>query len=366
VPNLPSYPPGSIFMTGSNFGVESSTSRVRAEHSAAMATKWLSSTLLNCKMSAGLAGSKSALVTAGAQMAVGSVSFAMSYNRASLYSFTYYNSLTNVLRPGARIHTVSGNNFGSVQVTLETRLSTDAENSRWTSDTSLSVKLSSGHAYQRKTPTFHVTAGIQVESFSKALSYDRASVSGLSPSNLQAVSFLTLIALSGINVGAAATSTRASAGHSACSVTHWDSTSSLLIKLASGIGNWKEAFFITIASTSDTISYAFSYDAPSQSSFTVANGPAAAIYQPLIFASNLGKADYSPRSSIGGSATRTTDWTSDTAMRVTPASGLMPTHFEASIVLTVGVWCPTYVDQKGLVLALALHLSLDCLATPHT
>ena len=298
-------------------------------------------------------------------MAVGSVSFAMSYNRASLYSFTYYNSLTNVLRPGARIHTVSGNNFGSVQMTLETRLSTDAESSRWTSDTSLSVKLSSGHAYQRKTPTFHVTAGIQVESFSKALSYDRASVSGLSPSNLQAVSFLTLIALSGINVGAAATSTRASVGHSACSVTHWDSTSSLLIKIAGGIGNWKEAV-ITIVSTSDTISYAFSYDAPSQSSFTVANGPAAAIYQPLIFASNLGKADYSPRSSIGGSATRTTDWTSDTVMRVTPASGLMPTHFEASIVLTVGVWCPTYVDQDSLVLALALHLSLDCLATPHT
>ena len=37
-------------------------------------------------------------------------------------------------------------------------------------------------------------------------------------------------------------------------------------------------------------------------------------------------------------------------MRVNPASGIMPTHFEAVMVLTVGIMCPTYVDQYGLLL----------------
>jgi len=352
VPNLGTRAesvPGSIFMVGSQFGQQSFSSRVRTQHSAAMATKWLSSTLLNCKMSSAIGASKNVHVTAGGQMQVGSVSFVMSYDAVALYSFTYHSSFTNVLRPGGRIHTASGSSFGIMGMSQEGRFSTAGENTQWFADTSISTKVAPGHAYMGKVPAFAITAGMQVGSQTEVISYDRASVSTPQPANIKATSSLTLIALSGINVGAAATSTRASLGHSACTVTDWVSISALLTKVADGISNWKE-IVITIASVSDTSSFAITYDTPEHYALQPSNEATAVVRLPLILASNLGKADYTPRSSMGGSAVRASAWISDTVMAVKPGKGIMPTHYEASIVVSVAVRCPKYVDEFGLVL----------------
>ena len=350
--NLPTHPdpvaPGSIFVVGAQFGESSFTSRVRTSHSASMATKWLSSTLLNCKMASGLSETRAVFVTAGSQSRVGSHTFAMSHDTPSPSSFTYHSSFTNILRPGMRIHTVSGDNFGMFGLTMEARtLGTSGEGTFWNSDTSLAAKMASGHAYNVKSPTFHLTAGEQVGSISQGLSYDLASVSSARPANAPALIMTTLLELSGVNVGAASTSQRASLGHSACDITNWESDSSLFVKTMSGVGNWKDAV-ITIAADSATRSYTLSYDVPRQTSLDH-NNPAAVSFPLLVFASNFGKADYTSRAMIGGTAVRSSQWASDTIIAAKPASGLMFTHFEASMVLTVGVWCPKYVDEFGLV-----------------
>ena len=339
---------GSIFMVGSQFGYQSFTTRVRTHNSAVMATKWLSSTLLNCKMSSAVGASKNLLVTAGGQMQVGSVSFAMSYDVVSLRSFTYHSSLTNALFPGGRIHTVSGSNFGNVGMSLGARFSTAGENSRWTSDTSLATKVAPFHSHVGKITPVVITAGEQVGSQTKVMSYDGASVSTSHSTNVKAVKSLPLIALSGINTGAAATSTRASLGHSACTVSDWVSSSSLLTKPSDGISNWK-AIVISIAVLSATRSYAVTYDTPEQSTFKPSNGATAVLSSTLLFASNLGKSDYTPRLSIGGSAVQATAWRSDTTMVIKPNKGIMPTKFQAGVAVTVAVYCPKYVDEFGLV-----------------
>ena len=232
IPNLPSHPdpvtPGSIFIVGSQFGEESLTSRVRTMHSAAMATKWLSATLLTCKISSGLGETRKVAVTAGSQMGVGSVSFAISYDRASMFSFTYHSSFTNVLRPGARVHTVSGDNFGLVEMTLQGRLASSGEATYWTSDTSLSSKIASGHELSNKPIAFALTAGTQPGSLTGGLSYDSASISLTHLTNSRALAS-DFIALIGINVGSAGSSARSSVGHSAALATNWASYSSLLL-----------------------------------------------------------------------------------------------------------------------------------------
>jgi len=102
VPNIPSHPDpvaaGSIFLVGAHFGHTTWTSMVRAQHSASMVTKLLSSTLVQCKMASGMAESRTVLVTAGTQMNVGSISFVMSYDGVAIYSFTYQTAMVNVFR----------------------------------------------------------------------------------------------------------------------------------------------------------------------------------------------------------------------------------------------------------------------------
>jgi hypothetical protein len=370
IPNLPSHPdpasPGSIFVVGSQFGLESFTNLVRAMGSNSMATKWLSDTLVNCKMASGLGGSRKVGVTTGAQMAVGSVTFAMSYNKASLSSFTYHSSLTNVLLPGSRTHAVSGDNLGLVDMTLGARLfGTADEGTLWSSDTSALAQTASGHQFAKKAPVFVLTAGYQDGSISEGLSYDTASISTRFPTNFPAVVLMEsivvngtiLIALNGINVGSGASSARASTGHSACDVSNWVSDSSLLTKLASGSANWKETT-ITIARAQRTLTFSLTYDVPRQSSL-IANGPTARAYRPILLGYNFGKADYTLRGGIGGTSIPSTQWTSDTSVKIKPASGIMSTNFEAVMVLTVGVWCPRIIDQYGL----ELRYVEDCKVT---
>jgi hypothetical protein len=145
VPNIPSHPDpvaaGSIFLVGTHFGHTTWTSMVRAQHSASMVTKLLSSTLVQCKMASGMAESRTVLVTAGTQMNVGSISFVMSYDGVAMYSFTYQTAMVNVLQLGARIHTVSGDTFGIVDTTPQGRLATAGGKSPWKSDTSISIKV---------------------------------------------------------------------------------------------------------------------------------------------------------------------------------------------------------------------------------
>jgi hypothetical protein len=361
LPNIPSHPDpvaaGSIFLVGAHFGQATWTSMVRAQHSASMVTKWLSSTLVQCKMASGMAESRTVLVTAGTQRNVGSISFVMSYDGVAMYSFTYHSAMVNVLQPGARIHTVSGDNFGIVDTTPQGRLATAGEKGSWKSDTSISIKMASGHALRLSASPFYLTGGMIVGSLSNAVSYDRASASKLQPANVPTLSIM-YVGILGINVGSAGTTTRASLGYSACAVTDWLSGSSLTVRSSNALGNWKEAA-ITIATTTATISYILTYDSPCQSSLVYANAPTTTAYIPRIFATNLGISDYTPRSSIGGTAAQATRWMSETAMSVTTASGIMQTLFEAVFVVTVGVSCPKYVDEYGLV----LNYVIDCMVT---
>ena len=209
--NLPAYPAGpplsiyrdttslgpSVFIVGQNFLFAQYSEKAKMSDSVCESTMWLSNSLVRGRVSAGVMGSRSPIITAGLAMS-GSSSSRFSYDIPNLSDSRMMNGPS---LPGVFRVTVRGANMGIFSFTSRERGGQSAcENTLWTSSSSVSGKQSAGipgvSVQDNNLPgeTFRATVGVQVGSQFGAFSYDRPLLS-VNPTNHPTTGSISILLL---------------------------------------------------------------------------------------------------------------------------------------------------------------------------
>jgi len=304
-----------LTVRGGSFATWANSAQARLGHSAAEAMNWNSDSQLTLKVPAGCGKDKSVAVTS--QLRTGSLSKAVTYQVPTLSSVAAPNLAT---AGGFRFISVSGSNF--VQYETSSRSSvgkTAAIRTLWASDTTVRSSPNAGSCSELEVV---VTVCNQVNTLSRAVSYDKPALRAISGTNSPKTGGLTST-VSGANFATVDIS-GSFRFESAAESTRWKSDSSVMARAPAGHDGMLQIVF-TACHGMSTLTGAFTFDSPVITKGHPTNGPALATTL-TAYGLNFAKADYSAKTRIGGSAVGTTAWTSDSAVASFAHSGVGGSH----------------------------------------
>ena len=328
-------------LAGQNFGRFEDSFRLSAFGTVSETLLWLSDTYVICNFARGVGASGQVVLTFGERMSV-TVSLLTSFDSPSVrtqpeteYIETANNSTRtkqslsrNYGATGSAVVFLTGQGFGKKNLqgplyTIQSRLGeTAAENTRWTSESSVSCKQTSAQASSSRTT---LTLGILVGSLSACFSQDSPSISSVYSSNtfVSAALFgVTILKIAAIDAGLQDMCLQVFLGKTAAENTKWISETSLRSQgVPAGAGR-SQKMVLSGISMSTTRTALFSFDSE------VAIWPAA-INMPATGSSSISVTglqmllyDYCSRMRLGQSGTTATNWFSSTSTQALAPSGL--------------------------------------------
>jgi hypothetical protein len=151
-----------------------SSHSIRISTTTGEASSWIAVTSVTCKVGKGVGSSKGLVVTSGLQS--GSLSSIFSYSGASFSGMSM-----NVPCTGSISISVTGSAFSNWLVSPKLRTgNTDAERSKWTSESQLYCRVGAGVQTQLRTA---VSVYVSVGTVSKTVTYDRPILTSVNPLN---------------------------------------------------------------------------------------------------------------------------------------------------------------------------------------
>jgi hypothetical protein len=310
-----------IVINALNLGQSDSTSLSRILSATEM-TSWLSDSGVMCAAATGMAYTLGSAITAG--RSIGSITKLFSYNFGLISGFRTDNQAPS------RLDTVSifGLSFGTLALTTRTKIGqTGCAASKWISDSSCLCKAS-----RSLSASWFLTAtsGLKAGTRTAAYSFD----------TIKIVSALSLMnaAKSGGQVFAiacqnCAPSLQGRNGFTGCDRSEWNSDTSVLSKVGSGVLNTLR-LVVTSASTLGTRSQLSTYDRTVLIYLPYPNSPTFGSSLVVICGENLAGQAYSQGSRVSGSAGETTIWRSNTAISSLISSGVANSQ---DVTVTLGI-----------------------------
>jgi hypothetical protein len=367
-----------LVLNGLNYGANSYSPSVRLGVSSGQATHWTSDTVVLVQVAAGITQSLVMVSTVCEQ--VGTQQATNSY-------FSYDGPQTSSMKgngpaTGGTFLTVAGSDFGTARYTGGARIgngnqnntifgATAAEATGWRSDSAITAKLPAGVSHLLGV-TF--TVGLQRGTSSAHFTFDVPKPAAVKLANGPALG-TTSMTISGSNFGMADYSGKSAIGYTSAETSVWGSTTSLLAKLAAGVGHGHEV----VVTVGDTILDAnaqppmegviidhraygtqeslFSYDAPAVTS-TLSYVLATTGQESLtVLGGSFATWANSAQARLGHSAAEALNWNSDSQLTLKVPAGCGK---EKSIVVT------SQLRTGSLSKAVSYHVpKLSSVATPN-
>ena len=330
---------------GVHFGSDSSASAtVRIGSTTCESTHWVSESVISCTTSQGFPsglipesishtmpynafrisqrflGYKSfahqgQLVVTIGRASMGTATHAFSYDVHSLGTATVNDSVWVIDQPragvmGQVIHNVTGFGFASFDVTPTARVGeTTTELTLWQSDSFIRCKSSSGVSFKLLTAVTIALAHVDV---SDSFTYDYPNMVWMKPS-FSPTPASQQVFVHGRDLSFTDLTYRSRVGSSSAEVTSWLSTTTLMLRLSSGLS--KDLDLTLTAALSAPIStwqIPFQYLYPAVSQLDPGNGPIEGGYTVTIMGENFGFWDSTASSRLGKMQCEATTWISDT------------------------------------------------------
>ena len=318
-----------VTIIGKFFGAADLSFSTRLAGSHCSSTIWYSDTMIFLKLGGGKSVSADLVLTIQKSTLLTSTK-GFSFDLASMQST---HSRVNIPTKGGTLLTSFGHNFGGSDATHGQRVGlTACESSKWSSDTVVMSKISSG--WTQISPSA-LTVTSRLCTVSKSMSYDDAAFRIVSSSNFASKTTIRLAHLQGKNFGIYLISSVGRVYLSSCSNTHWVSDTSLSCKIVRGVGNLLSVS-ITMSGVLSSLSHGLSYDSPAAA--LVINHKANLAFRGgdarTILGSNIASsADHSAQIRVGLSSCAASIWNSDTSMICRSASG---SGFALPVIFSVG------------------------------
>ena len=310
--NIPTSGSSVVQVAGGDFGIFGRTARLAVGHSAGMQSIWTSDSSLCGKSTRGATTSLQIKSTISLQL--GSASFVASYDTPLLSAA----SLNAVPMTGSIFANISGRNLGYLSQSSSIRIGVSvAPFSLWISESSIRCRSSAGSG---TSSAILVTSGRTTSVvFSGAMSFVNPSLSSSLITNSPVSGFI-LVSVLGRHTSTFDTTSAAKVGFSAVMFSFWTSSSSVTLKLASGLF-FSGAIAISTNLRSGSSSVLLFYDAATVSKSSITNlAPSGSVVLSLS-GSNFASNSRSMRARIHGSGQEFTVWTSDSSFACRSTSG---------------------------------------------
>jgi len=336
-----------VSILGINFGTYRFSGKGKYGDTSGEASKWVSDSTTSFKSPAGVSSSLTAVFSVCQR--AGEVKLQLSYDAPAVTDQTPSNGRTD---GGSQI-TLFGMNFGTADYTSRASLGTHTnktlvyldgagglspynisggticEGSKWLSDTSAACKVAAGAGVEYGV-SFTVGVNVGTQQSGHFYSYDKPTMTGVSPSNGPAYGGenVTLsyggklttysVTMLGRDFGKADYSPKARLGDTDCMAASWLSHSSIVCKIPGGACR-DVSISVTLQGRDNGTQYGvttkvFSYDAPSLSNIGNNTGPTSGGSDFRINGKNFGPnaPGYSVEYRIGSTQMNQTTWISDT------------------------------------------------------
>ena len=314
-------PTSSISIHGAFFGLLNLCDQASFGSTGSEASSWASDTLLVCRSTEAVRGSRRVTVTSGLRSF--SQSAAVSFDLAGSISAVGSNTCNRAATGSASV-TIAGQNFGAAGYTAVARASpTAAEVSNWLSDSEVHSLIAGGGRGSRR---ISVTVGEHVTSLTGAMSYLASMVSSNRKSNAAATRSASITLAGSLLASVADLSSRARLGSTPPQATQWVSASSILCSPSSSVSRQTVRVGMTTGERGGSTTAAFSVDLGSASGMSPTNLPATGSRSITVIGSNFAAASYSGKFRPAASAAETTRWTSESAVLGLGAAGVKYTH----------------------------------------
>ena len=340
-----------LTLAGAEFKSVDSSVQARLRGLPCQASVWTSDSSVSCKVpgnSLGLsvASDSGAVITVQGQLA--SLTKSLTYTQPTIASANI--STVNSPATGKTSITVVGSRFGSglsflyglevgaVDSSVQIRAGgTACESTDWISDSSLSAKMAAGFDQQIG---LVVSVGSTKQSGLQVMTYDAAAVSAVAQiTNCTSCNSLTLLGTSFAEVD---TTPKARLGGLPCQAAQWASDSSVHCRIAANsltLSNSSDSgVVITVLGRLGSITKTLDYSLPNITSVHDTNSPLSGKVSITVSGAQFGAglsfllgievgiADWSLATRVGGSACESTDWISDSSLHVKLAQGFGSEH----------------------------------------
>ena len=317
----------SLTIVGSGFGVAAMSSRFRISGTASRGEFWASDSSVVGRIShVGISGPFESIV-ASVAVQFGSLGGLVSFDKPASAAMA---GTCNAPASGASSLTIIGLAFGEVRYSPKAALSSSqTEAMRWTSSSSIAVKISRSLFMALKDAV--ISIGSRVGSVSSLHSFDVPSLSSIG-TNLVASTGSNSVTVVGVNMGSFSGSMKLVLGGSVSSVSVWKSDSNINGKLVRGAGRSLDAVISSAVDAPRSRLLALvSYSPPKISSSLNTNVPKTGSVSVTI--SGSGFASYGVSSSLRmhDTAPDGSFWTSDSCIAIKVAAGSSFVHVVASI-----------------------------------
>jgi hypothetical protein len=296
----------SLSVAGTNFEYNDGTPTLILQTTACGTTSWTSVTSVGCSLSAGGGAGLHAVVMTSDLLATSDGIF--SYDAPIV---TYNDNTYNVPSSGGAILTVSGVNFGYVNLTPTVKVGkTTCKTTQWSSLTALRCEAPFGYGSNLHTSVSVVSvAGTKTAQ----LTYDAPLVTNIFKMNMPMTSG-ALVTIHGSNFGFEDTTPLPKIGATRCATTSWNSETTLICRTPSGYGT-KLHTSLTVGVLIGTFTDTFTFDAAVVTSSLRGNQPNTGTGFVTVSGMNFAAVDTTISVFVGLTACATSSWNSATALQ---------------------------------------------------
>jgi hypothetical protein len=331
--NSPSSGFLSFTIMGTSFGVVGFSVKSRFGFTAHLAAIWTSDSSISSRSPRGIGSGLSTRVSLNHAGVLAFLSLALSYDSPSPTTYKDRQLIAQE-STGAISMTVQGVSFGTAAASQGTRIGgTVARPTRWTSDSSMAIKVVSGISSRL---SIFATSAFSVGSLTSHNSYDLPVVSSARYQTSNPGTGCAQISVLGRRFGLSDSSVECNFGRTVAEAARWISSSSLFCKFSSGNGR----DISTIASVgvlNSGPSLSLSYALPQVSSPPFFNSARTGSVSLSVMGARFGVASVTQLMSLSGCSCESSKWISDSSMNCKISSGTMrlPNFLVTSALLRV-------------------------------
>ena len=288
---------------------------------------WMSDSRLHCRPAAGIFIEREIVVTVSDHSVIkrDTLGLSFSYDTPVLSNV----KLVNIPLSGSAIPmTIFGQHFGTNDYTPYGRAGLTATPTvNWISDTAVAAKtvsgasldwyvdLSVGRLEGQMTQVFSYDIPVAI-----SVSTQNAPALGSCLSDLVVCTSTHSLTVTGSTFGALDYSVSSRVGFTAGRASIWIADTSVSGLVAAGYMTLLDVT-VSVARQLGPITDIYSYDAQILSALTPVNGQTSGSFSVTTFGLNFGRVEYSPTARFGGSACETTEWKSDSSLKVLVMTG---------------------------------------------
>jgi hypothetical protein len=296
----------SVTLFGTNFEMMDYTPTMQVGETGCGTTSWTTNTRVQCVAGAGAGRSLPVILSTSDMVATSDAIF--TYDAPVV---TFNQNIYNVPSTGGSLVTVSGVNFGYINLTPSTKIGkTVCKTTSWTSLTALQCSVPAGYGSD-----LHVTVSVADNAGTKTyqLTYNAPVTTHMRMRNMPTTSG-ALITIHGTNFGFEDTTPLPRIGQTRCATTSWNSETTLVCRSPAGLGT-KLNSALTVGVVIGTYPETFTYDAAVVTSSMRGNQPNTGTGFVTVSGFNFAAVDTTLSIYVGLTQCSTASWNSQTSLQ---------------------------------------------------